>query len=176
MKLYLAINLSSETWLTEIIEKLGSGCGIVNKTYPHITIFPPVSVVADEYKSLIERLATDEKLLNIAPFNVQTTGLGRFGSKVVYMGIQKTDELLYLRSRVFEIFGKSESNSFTPHITLAKGLFPSKSVQVIEFLTDMRGNVRFAVPPYLTISSINIYGKTTDETSWIPKGLVNFNG
>lgn len=94
------------------------------KSPPHVTIKMPFSY--NEAKETLLETRLGDFLLTQKPFTLQIKGVGTFGKRVIYLGIEKSPELEQLQSSL-KIFCKKELNlvdelsdrNFHPHLTVA---------------------------------------------------------
>lgn len=69
---------------------------------------------------LIEKLSALAPYLK--PFTLQLGGIYTFGSRVIYLGVLPTDEMLAIRNSLLSVMGKDKHRQFKPHLTLAMRL------------------------------------------------------
>ncbi|TDH27400.1 2'-5' RNA ligase family protein [Segetibacter sp. 3557_3] len=93
-----------------------------NRLEPHITIIPPLEVA--EVTLWLKALVASCR--QIAPFEVDLTGTGKFGKGVLYMSVA-APSLASVHQRLkqatvpFRLPGKKEEpNTFHPHLTLGR--------------------------------------------------------
>lgn len=95
------------------------------KSPPHITLQPPFKLATDQVSLLAKVL----QQLAIAhhPIEVTLSGFAAFGTRVIYINVIKTPELLHLKTqltaRIKETLNivdpREHQHSFSPHITVA---------------------------------------------------------
>lgn len=129
------------------------------RTVAHITVIAPFSWErsANELHELLK-----EAVKPIAPFHIRGTGLGSFGTRVLFVKVTPSDELLGLHTALStnlrEAGVKVDRRPYHPHITLATRLspgqfarcqkelegftptyaFPCEAISLFEFTPDRR--------------------------------------
>lgn len=94
------------------------------KSPPHVTLKMPFSYNEAKESFLIHKLI--DFLKDQKPFSIQIKGVGTFGNRVIYLGIEKSTELELLQGRL-KTFCKKELNlvdelsdrNYHPHLTVA---------------------------------------------------------
>lgn len=93
------------------------------KTVTHITLVPPFSW--DEPKEKLKELL-DSTLGKTPSFRVAGSGLGSFGTRVLFVNVDLTPELLALHEGATEALRQAgvvvDTRPYNPHITLATRL------------------------------------------------------
>ena len=127
-----------------IKERLSSiCCGLpgarwVTPEHMHLTIRFIGEVDSSVFRDVREALAD----VRCSPFSLRLEGVGFFPPRgkprVVWVGIEKSDQLLQLRNRVETVLVKTglepEGRKYAPHVTLAR-LNNSPSSKVADFLS-----------------------------------------
>lgn len=99
------------------------------RTAPHITLLPPFQWPGSD-EEIIKAISSC--LEDISPFLLRTSGLGSFGRRVIYVGVELTAELQHLYERLIAKFAElgvgdlSQGRAYHPHITLATRLSPER--------------------------------------------------
>lgn len=94
------------------------------KSPPHVTLKMPFSYIEAKESFLEEKLTNFLKAQK--PFRVKIAGVGNFGRRVIFLGIEESSELLQLQSSL-TTFCKRELNlveelsdrNYHPHLTVA---------------------------------------------------------
>lgn len=117
---------------------------------PHITVKAPfvprgtLALVTDRLEEISSR---------IEPFEIRVNGLGTFGSKVIYVRVEKSPELRRLHSLLLEgleeyiecISDKYEGQNYTPHLTVAEKLATEDFEPAWAAMARFRPRLRFMV-------------------------------
>ena len=102
------------------------------KSPPHVTLKMPFNY--NEAKEMLLEQKLRDFLKAQMPITVRISGVGNFGNRVIFLGIEKTRELVELQSSL-KVFCKKELNlvdelsdrNYHPHMTVAfKDLKPSQ--------------------------------------------------
>lgn len=94
------------------------------KSPPHITLKMPFSYNEAKEELLVKKLS--EHLNTQKPFCIKMTGVGVFGKRVIFLSVEKSEQLLQLQQQL-KVFCKRALNltdelsdrNFHPHLTLA---------------------------------------------------------
>jgi 2'-5' RNA ligase len=132
---------------------------------PHVTLVgsywrtgPPT---AENETELINRL--ESMLGKIKPFELVFGGIRTFGSRVVYLGVKPSDDLLKVRATLLRLAGRDKHRRFTPHLTLAMRLNKAdKAVMITELQDSEWEHGRFAVP----INELRLMQRGPDDPVW----------
>ncbi|WP_343851420.1 RNA 2',3'-cyclic phosphodiesterase [Algoriphagus jejuensis] len=144
------------------------------KSPPHITLKMPFNYNESKESQLVERL--EEHLRHQAPFTVKISGVGSFGKRVVYLGIEKSEPLLALQ-RQLNLFCKQQlhlvdelsDRNFHPHMTVAfKDLKPSHFSDVLEKVKEHRIDTEYSAAELTLLKRI--------ERVWISQCSLPFKG
>ena len=88
------------------------------KSPPHITLIPPFRISDTKTQDLtkkLERFSSIEKT-----FSISTNGFGAFAPRVIYISIDRNENLSKLYIRLISEFNEVCSNkNFKPHMTIA---------------------------------------------------------
>jgi 2'-5' RNA ligase len=138
-----------------------------NRLEPHITLRPPIEVTDEQqWVNTIVNAA-----LNFNSFNIQLTGTGHFGSRVLFISVESV-RLLDLYERLmpelnsFERAERSQRDEkYHPHLTLGRGWcgFTKDDFAGMRKLADeylINQNVSFEV------KAIRIYNKPETQKGW----------
>lgn len=142
---YLALVCPPETdrvirgykqWL---LEKFGCRVGL--KSPAHITLVPPFWLPAEQEKELIRTL--EEFQADLPPLSLHLEGMGRFGKRVLFIGVKENPMLARLRQSLLEWMHrqwpdavKKDDRPFHPHVTLAsRDLPPSHFEEAFQYLS-----------------------------------------
>lgn len=181
MKLYVGIDLSSHEWANNVINSVYDTLRIKNPTAPHITLVPPIEVNHEDFRMLPTVLSNLLNDVDIPPILAPTTGVRSFGSKVIFLGIEPTKELVDLRAKILAIISQFSSaadkwkgSDFVPHITIAKGLKPRQHVDVINLITDSNRNLKYPYPALIEVNSVTVWGKTEIDNKWMIRARSHF--
>ncbi len=117
---------------------------------PHITVKSPF-LFRQSGAMVIEQL--EEVCRRWDPFEVSLGGLGVFGSRVLYVRVDESPELVDLHTEMVEsldgyvetLSGKYDGGAYTPHLTLADKLAPEDIPAAKRALADCRFRRRFEV-------------------------------
>ncbi len=103
-------------------------------TAPHVTLagtyWRSGPATANSEAATIARL---QALVDrVSSFEMTLGGIHTFGSRVVYLGVAQTPELLAVREALLAILGRDKhGRSFTPHLTLAMRLSKQATAQMV---------------------------------------------
>lgn len=112
------------------------------KSPPHVTLKMPFNY--NEAKQEFLEIKLRDFLQVQKPFRVRIEGVGTFGNRVIYWGIEQSPELLLLQSNL-KSFCKKELNlldelsdrNYHPHLTVAfKDLKPSHFLEVLSLVKN----------------------------------------
>jgi 2'-5' RNA ligase len=113
------------------------------KSPAHITLKMPFSYNEDKEEKLVGKLS--EFTAGFSAFSVRIGGIGTFGNRVIFLGVEQSEPLIALQAALKK-FCKLELNlpdelsdrNFHPHMTLAfKDLKPSKFPEVLGLAQEM---------------------------------------
>lgn len=144
------------------------------KSPPHITLKMPFSYNEAKESILEGKLASF--IQTQKPFEVSIAGVGTFGNRVIFLGIEKSTELLAFQSAL-KTFCKRELNlvdelsdrNFHPHLTVSfKDLKPGNFFEVLELVRQQSFIANF------TAAELTIL-KRMDQ-KWIPYQNLPFGG
>ncbi len=119
------------------------------KSPPHVTLKMPFSYNEAKEEFLENKLR--DFLQVQKPFQVKIDGVGTFGNRVIYLGIEQSPELLLLQSNL-KSFCKKELNlidelsdrNYHPHLTVAfKDLKPSHFLEVLSLVKNHSFDAQF---------------------------------
>lgn len=119
------------------------------KSPPHVTLKMPFSY--NEAKETLLKKKLEELLSNQKPVSVQIGGVGTFGKRVIYSGIEKSSDLAQLQISI-KNFCKSELNlvdelsdrNYHPHLTLAfKDLKVGQFDEVLDLVRNQNFHAEF---------------------------------
>lgn len=105
----------------EFAEKYESARAL--KSPPHITIIPPF-FANDEFEGSIER-NINPFVKNFEPFNIKLNGFGEFNNKVIFVEVEKNEQLQLFYNAFSAFFTglgfelTSMNKFFHPHVTVA---------------------------------------------------------
>ncbi len=100
---------------------------------PHITLVPPFKCDYETEKKILYSL--EEIAKSTKEFYITLNGFNRFGEKVIFVDVERNEELFQLRDKVMSYMEsilpdlKNNSSKFRPHLTIAfrdlkKEIFP----------------------------------------------------
>lgn len=121
------------------------------KSPPHITLKMPFNYNEAKESVLAQKLSGFLK--DRKPFNVKIDGVGTFGNRVIFLNIEKSQELIELQSEL-KIFCKKVLNlndelsdrNFHPHMTLAfKDLKSKNFEEVLALVKEQSFKTEFLV-------------------------------
>ncbi|WP_160111260.1 RNA 2',3'-cyclic phosphodiesterase [Algoriphagus boritolerans] len=144
------------------------------KSPPHITLKMPFSYNEAKESILEEKLA--RFLEAQKPFEVKIAGVGTFGNRVIFLGIEKSTELMAMQSSV-KTFCKRELNlvdelsdrNYHPHLTVSfKDLKPGNFFEVLELVRQQ------SFRAYFNAGEITILKRLNQK--WIPYRNLPFGG
>ncbi|MCB9420370.1 MAG: 2'-5' RNA ligase family protein [Ardenticatenaceae bacterium] len=118
-------------------------------TPPHVTLagtyWRSGPATAENEADLINRL--QEMTGKIRAFNLELGSIRTFGRRVVYLGVQPTDDLLTVRATLLRLAGRDKHRIFAPHLTLAMRLNqPDTARMIAELKASEWENGRFTAP------------------------------
>lgn len=130
------------------------------KTVAHLTVIPPFLWEAG-LQDLIELGET--ALSSTKPFPVKGEGLGAFGTRVIFVNVIPSPELVTMEgalARALELKGiRPEPRPYHPHITLATRLDPERFHHYREELEEFTPHYSF------TCSEVSVF-QFSDSRSW----------
>ena len=145
-RIFIAVNLP-ETARKDISEKLISmlpkkGLKIVKPENLHITLKFLGCIPEDSAGEIAGKL---EKLKNTGKFAVSLKGLGHFNGKAIWLGIKNGRTELETLSKEVNALLETETERFSPHITLARNKLLSRDEfeLAIDLLSKLKFEVRF---------------------------------
>ena len=156
----------------EIREKFGIKYAL--KSPPHITLKMPFSYNEAKEDYLTARIG--EFLKNQLPFQTKITGVGTFGNRVIFLDIEKSEELEKLQSSL-KAFCKKELNlvdelsdrNYHPHMTIAfKDLKPGSFSEVLNLVRQRGFQTEFCAVELALLKRI--------EGRWILYRSIPFEG
>lgn len=112
------------------------------KSPPHVTLKMPFNY--NEAKQELLEIKLRDFLQVQKPFRIKIEGVGTFGNRVIYLGIEQSPELLLLQSNL-KSFCKKELNlidelsdrNYHPHLTVAfKDLKASHFLEVLSLVKN----------------------------------------
>jgi 2'-5' RNA ligase len=144
------------------------------KSPPHITLKMPFSYNESKVDILEQRLTDFLKIQK--PFKVKIEGVGTFGQRVVFLGIEKSPELISLQSGL-KIFCKKElhlvdelsDRNYHPHLTVA---FKDLKGRQFEEILDIVRKRSFRA--WYTVEDLALL-KRVDQ-KWIIDRKITFGG
>ena len=112
------------------------------KSPPHITVKMPFSYNEAKVHQLVASL--QEYLKDQKPFEVKIVGVGRFGTRVVYLAVQKSEALMQLQQEVskfcrtkLHLTEELSDRNYHPHMTVAfKDIKASRFVEIFDFVSN----------------------------------------
>ncbi|HEY8347942.1 MAG TPA: 2'-5' RNA ligase family protein [Symbiobacteriaceae bacterium] len=117
---------------------------------PHITVKSPF-LFRQTGARVVEQLeATCERW---KPFEIRLGGLGVFQDSILYVRVDKSEELTKLHLEIVEaldgyvetLSDRYDGNQYTPHLTIADRLTPEELIQAKQILKGVRLRRRFTV-------------------------------
>lgn len=94
------------------------GCAVALKSPAHITLVPPFWMDTSLEKKLMADV--DAFAAQQYQFDIQLKNFDAFKPKVIFVGVEKNDELSKLRSALEDHLNfKKETRPFHPHLTIA---------------------------------------------------------
>lgn len=144
------------------------------KSPPHVTLKMPFNyneAKEDVLAQKLEHFLKDQK-----PFTVRIKGVGTFGNRVIFLGIDHSDELKGLQSSL-KTFCKRELNlvdelsdrNYHPHMTVAfKDLKPRQFDAVLDLAKSKSFETEFLATDLMILKRIN--------QSWVLYKKVSFGG
>jgi 2'-5' RNA ligase len=162
----------AESIKEEIREKFGVKYAL--KSPAHITLKMPFNYNEAKEESLISKVG--EFLKDQASFQVRITGVGTFGNRVIYLDIDKSQELETLQNSL-KSFCKKELNladelsdrNYHPHMTIAfKDLKVSQFPEVLKVIKSLGFRDQFQVSQIALLKRI--------DGRWILNREIGFGG
>ncbi len=108
-----------------------------------------------------------EKLTSLAPYLKPLTlhlgGIYTFGQRVIYLGVQSTENMLAIRNSLLGVMGKDKHRKFRPHLTLTmrlKGAAFGEALAKLEQTEWTDG--RFATP----IHQLQLMQRGPNDPAW----------
>ena len=130
-------------------------------TEPHITLVPPPALPDED--DFIEN--TVEICKKTEPFNIKLSGLGQFGSRVLYVSVNSPD-LLNLHKQIYESLNlQHEKREFTPHLTIVKQR-PKREIDIDKI--RKRAEIKLIPSPSYTLKSIIVYHQPKEHSIYVP--------
>lgn len=114
------------------------------RTVAHLTVIAPFTWEknAEELEELL-----GETLKGVAPLEIRGSGLGSFGSRVLFVNVELTPELQELqRTLTYSLQEQGiavDKRPYRPHITLAPRLRPQQFAEYREQLADFEPRYSF---------------------------------
>lgn len=155
----------------EIRDKFGIKYAL--KSPPHITLKMPFTY--NEAKEDFLRGRLEEFLKAQKPLQVKIIGVGTFGNRVIFLDIEKSDELQNLQASL-KSFCKKELNlvdelsdrNYHPHMTIAfKDLKPGSFLEVLDLVKKRGFQTEFCADEIVLLKRI--------EGRWISHKTVPFS-
>lgn len=130
-------------------------------TEPHITIVPPPALPDDD--SFITDVI--EVCKNAKSFKVKLDGLGQFGNRVLFVGVQ-SPELIKLYEDIFESLNlEKEKRGYTPHLTVMKQR-PNRPIDIEK--VKKRAEIKLIPSPEYTLKSVTVYHQPKERFIYVP--------
>ena len=135
-------------------------------------ITPPHVTLAGTYWRTGQPNATNEGLLiekltalapYLKPLTLHLGGIYTFGQRVIYLGVQPTDNMLAIRNSLLSLMGKDKHRQFKPHLTLAMRLEGEPfSAALAELQQTEWENGRFTTP----IHELRLMQRGPSDPAW----------
>jgi len=93
------------------------GCVVALKSPAHITLVPPFWMDVSLEKKLMADV--DAFAAQQHPFDIHLKNFDAFKPKVIFVGVEKNDELHRLKLSLENYLDKKEARAFHPHLTIA---------------------------------------------------------
>lgn len=148
----------AESIKSEIREKFGVKYAL--KSPAHITLKMPFNYNEAKEEILIEKIG--EFLKHQSPFQIRIIGVGTFGNRVIFLDIDKSQELEILQNSL-KAFCKKKLNlvdelsdrNYHPHMTLSfKDLKPSNFLDVLELVKKRGFQTEFSTAEIILLKRI----------------------
>lgn len=140
----------------QIKQKLQEEYGIkyALKSPPHITLKMPFSYNEAKEDRLVGRLR--EFAACKEPFPLRITGVGTFGSRVIFLGVERSETLLQLQhdlivfcKRELHLVDELSDRNFHPHMTVAfKDLKKPNFAKALAFVNERKFDADFLVSSF----------------------------
>ena len=140
-----------DRWASQMIQELSDRYHTrTARVSPHVTLQAPFHWPREQIPALEQALA--QFTSEYAPIPIQLSGFGSFGKKVLYIHVEKSQELMTLQSGLaqhlaeqFQIVDpKAQFRSFSPHMTVAsRKLTPQTFDQAWQYLQKYSVDVRY---------------------------------
>ncbi len=119
-RIFIAINLPEET-KKKIFELFsskidGEKCKIVEEANLHITLNFLGYLSEEAIKELKEKM---NALKEEKAFEVELTGIGEFGGRVLWLGVKNAEKIKEIQGKICELIGVRDKR-FHAHITIAR--------------------------------------------------------
>lgn len=99
----------------------------------------------------------------IRAFALELGGIRTFGSRVVYLGVKPTEELLKVRATLLRLAGRDKHRRYTPHLSLAVRLNKADTaVMIAELQSSAWDNARVPAP----IHELRLMQRSPDDPAW----------
>ncbi len=135
-------------------------------------ITPPHVTLAGTYWRTGQPNAANEgvlidKLISLAPYLKPLTlhlgGIYTFGQRVIYLGVQSTENMLAIRNSLLGVMGKDKHRKFRPHLTLAMRLKDEAFNEALAELEQTEwADGRFAT----TIHELRLMQRGPNDPAW----------
>jgi 2'-5' RNA ligase len=173
-RLFVAVDLSENA--SEAICRICTGIqGVrwIDGAQLHLTL----RFIGDADDSLFDRIRKELAGATAASFPLVLRGVGYFpprrDPRVLWVGVERSDDLLCLQRRVEEALEKCglepESREFSPHITLAR----LKGMPLSGVTSFLEKNRLFMTPP-IQISEFHLYSSTLTPRGAIHRREVSY--
>ncbi len=142
MRLFVAVDVSEEVrrllWdiSRDLRKRLSVRGNWVPKENYHITLM----FIGERPEEEVHRISTLLGGIEARPFKLHLSSVGRFGSRVLWVGVEESEELQFLAKSVNTLLG-GDFSRFHPHITLARIKsrywdLPSLEIPAVEWTVD----------------------------------------
>ncbi len=130
-------------------------------TEPHITIVPPPAL-PDEDSFIKDVIEICKKTKS---FNVNLNGLGQFGNRVLYVGVE-SQGLIDLYNNIYRKLNlEKEERGYTPHLTIVKQR-PKRPID-IEKIKSI-AEINLINPPTYLLNSITVFHQPKERFIYVP--------
>lgn len=102
-------------------------------------------------------------LADFPAFELQLGGIRTFGSRIAYLGAEKTPPLQTLRRTLVQCLGQDKHKRFTPHLTLAMRLNKRKTAVMVEELRQTAWHHKQVSIP---ITELHLMQRNQNDPAW----------
>ena len=121
MRLFVAVDVSEEVrqLLWDISRDLRRRLSIRGNWVPKENYHITLMFIGERPEEEVSKISTLLGGVEAGPFKLRLSGIGRFGSRVLWVGVEESEDLYLLAKSVNTLLG-GDFSRFHPHITLAR--------------------------------------------------------